>query len=634
MTPALELLQKYWGHAAFRPAQEKIITSVSDKHDTLAILPTGAGKSICFQIPGLLLNGLSLVVTPLIALMQDQVGRLRSKNIEAFAVHGGLNQREVDIIYDNCIYGDVKFLYLSPERLKSELLLERVKKMNVKLLAIDEAHCISQWGHDFRPAYLEIAQFREKIPDACTAAFTASATPRVKEDIIKHLSLGSPEVFQLSFSRSNLSFSVRYEENKEKKLLEILQKVPGSSIVYVRTRRRTKELASFLLNHNIKAAYYHGGLNPNERQNKQINWINDKTRVMVATNAFGMGIDKPDVRTVVHVDLPDQLEAYYQEAGRAGRDNKKSYSVLLYFLKDFDDLKNNVEKSYPSLKKIRTVYQCLANHFKVAVGSGLLVNYDFEIETFLNQYGLDATEVYHALKRLESEGLIQMNDAYHNPSKVHIKTDQRELYSFRIAHARFDQLITGILRMYGGEMFTAFMKVSEKKISSFLKISEDEVIKLLEELDKQDVIIYEKRKEKPQITFLTPRLYADKLHLNEKYYAKRLKIDLEKVNAVIHYVKQNIRCRNQVLLAYFGEKNDENCGICDVCIDKSKTHKTGDERVRHSILKTLAKSPVYPEQVIEASSSNSKETALNMIRVMLDNGDIQYNAHGMLEIRK
>jgi len=429
---SLEILQHYWGYTHFRPPQEEIIQAVLDKRDVLAILPTGGGKSICFQVPVLMQEGICLVITPLIALMQDQVKQLKQRGIAAVSVHAGMHHREIDITLDNCVFGKIKFLYLSPERLQTDLFKERVKRMNVCLVAIDEAHCISQWGYDFRPPYLQIAELREVKPDVPFIALTATATSVVKEDIISKLNLVNPALFQKSFARENLSFVVRKTEKKEKKLLEVLRKVPGSAIIYVRSRKSTSSLAAFLNKNKISSTFYHAGLTHQDRIDRQEEWISNQSRVMVATNAFGMGIDKPDVRVVVHMDLPENLESYYQEAGRAGRDGKRSYAAIIFHEVDVLSLQNKVLQSQPEIDYLKKIYQAVANHFQVAEGSSQGESYDFDLDGFCKKFSFKSTDVYPALKKLEEFGLLDFNESFYRPSLLHFTFDKKKLYEFHL----------------------------------------------------------------------------------------------------------------------------------------------------------------------------------------------------------
>jgi ATP-dependent DNA helicase RecQ len=627
-----DILKTYWGYSAFRPLQEDIIASVLQKQDTLALLPTGGGKSICFQVPALAVEGICIVVSPLIALMKDQVEQLQKRHIRAVALYSGLTRREIDITLDNCVFGQYKFLYISPERIQTDIFIERIKRMKVGLLAIDEAHCISQWGYDFRPAYLEIVKLREILPDVPVIALTATATREVKKDIVDKLAFRKPQIFQKSFARENLSYSTFEEENKEKKLFNILQKVPGSAVVYVRSRKRTQQLAGWLSKSGISADFYHAGLNNQQRSHKQDAWITGHIRVMVATNAFGMGIDKPDVRTVIHMDLPDTLEAYYQEAGRAGRDEKKAYAVALYHQSDIKDLQEKIERAYPPAEFIKRTYQSLANYYQIAVGGGYLSSFDFELDTFTDTYKLPSSDTYYALKRLEDEGFIQFNEAFYSPSKVYFQVDKKQLYEFQVANASFDLLIKMLLRMYGGELFTSFIIISEYAVARQLHAQVSDIEKMLSALHQYGIIIYDKQKDKPQITFTTVRFNAADIPLQSRHLQIRKQQELDKVQAVINYVLHRNRCRTLLLLEYFDELSDYDCGVCDICLDKKKQKDYMDyyQQNRQKILETLASvnKEISLQQLVYAIKPKNEKMLLDTIREMAGMGELKYAANG------
>lgn len=625
------ILKQFWGYEKFRPLQEDIIRSVLDGNDVLALLPTGGGKSICFQVPGLILEGISIVISPLIALMKDQVENLSKRGIKAEAIYSGMSFREIDRILDNSVYGDIKFLYVSPERLKTEIFLERVNKMKVALLIVDEAHCISQWGYDFRPSYLEISEFRKIIPNKNTIALTATATERVRKDIVEKLEMENPEIFLKSFSRANLSYSVREVEDKYGKLLEILNNVNGTGIIYVYTRKRTMEIASWLLKQNISADFYHGGLSGEERSRKQELWIKNRIRIMVCTNAFGMGIDKPDVRIVVHMDLPDNLESYYQEAGRAGRDEKKSYAVIVFNNKDIEELKARVKRSYPSMEFIKRVYQSLANYYGLAVGSHNMESLDFDIKEFSKSYKFDPVEVYHAMKILADEGLLDLTESFYAPSKVYVKVQSTALYEFQVANPAYDELIKSILRIYGGEVFSNFVRISEKQISAYLNVDQEKVVENLKKLDQLMIIEYEQQKDQPQITFLTPRMDTSGIKLESEDLNYRREVEIKKMKSVIQYVTHKDRCRTQLLLEYFDEVSYDSCGICDICIEKSRDFDLNNyDEYSGLITEALKKESKSPEELVRAIKTLNKKELLETIRIMLDDGIIKYNATGQL----
>jgi ATP-dependent DNA helicase RecQ len=617
LTPT-EILKKYWGYDTFRPLQQEIIQSVLDGHDTLALLPTGGGKSICFQVPALMLDGICIVVTPLIALMKDQVDQLNRRGIKALALYSGMSSREIDLGLDNCIYGQYRFLYVSPERLQTELFLARAEKMNISMMAVDEAHCISQWGYDFRPPYMQIADFREAAGVDKLLAVTATATRNVKQDIQEKLKMVEPKVFSKSFARFNLSYSVFETENKLDKMVQILTNVPGSSVVYVRSRKATREVAQYLQQRNISADYYHAGLGAEQRSNKQQQWVQNRVRVMVSTNAFGMGIDKPDVRTVIHLDLPDSLEAYYQEAGRAGRDERKAYAVLLFHQKDMIDLKERITHTTPSLDLIKRVYQALANRYKLAIGSGTNSRYDFDYSEFTKTFNLPGFETHYALKKLQSDGLIDLTEGYYQPSKAYMLLEHDELYKFQIAHASLDPIIKALLRLYGGELYSDFMVIREDELARFLKKGRAQVVTWLESLAHYNVIEYQKASNKVQITFLMPRFDKDSLPIESKQLAERRKINQEKADAMIGYASNEDQCRTRLLQAYFDELTDQNCGVCDFCVKRKKKTET---ITQSNLLDNIPSEGVSIDELV-GTLKKDREAVLDAIRLLVEEGKI------------
>lgn len=628
---AIDVLQKYWGYEAFRSMQEDIINSVTSGNDTLALLPTGGGKSICFQVPALMSEGLCLVISPLIALMKDQVEQLKRRKIPAAAVYSGMTYREIDILLDNAAHGAYKFLYVSPERLKTDLFLERAKKMNLNLLAIDEAHCISQWGYDFRPPYLEIANFRELFPDLPCIALTATATEDVKIDIQEKLNFKNGKLFQKSFARDNLSYSVRKVENKEAKLFEILRKIGGTSVVYARNRRRTKEIAELLKKNGFSADFYHAGLSQTDRNAKQDAWLKGNTRIIVATNAFGMGIDKPDVRTVIHWELPDNLESYYQEAGRAGRDEKPAFAVALYHPQDFKEMEEKHELAHPEFDFLKKLYQSLANYFKIAIGSGEMQSYNFEIQDFCQHYNYEVFPVFHALKVLEEEGFIQLNEQFYRPSGLHINLDFKDLYAYEIANANFEKLIKTVLRIYGGDIYQQIIFINELKIAKMAVMSPQEVVKQLNYLNKEGVMDYSPKSDSPQLTFLEARHDANKLPLNKKRLEERKKSKYDKLMAVKNYVENDLVCRTLKLLQYFGEYKEEKCGVCDVCINEKKSvHQ--DKDLEQRILQILNDSHLNIERLSENIEGYAKEKVITAVRKLDDEGKLKMDKMGMLSL--
>ncbi|MEM7055841.1 MAG: ATP-dependent DNA helicase RecQ [Bacteroidota bacterium] len=627
------ILKQYWGYTTFRPLQEEIIQAVLAGKDVLALLPTGGGKSICFQVPALAKPGICIVVTPLIALMKDQVEQLKKRGIAAAAIFAGMKPQEIDIVLDNCIYGQLKFLYVSPERLKTELFQKRVQKMPVNLLAVDEAHCISQWGYDFRPSYLDIASLQPLVPGVNIIALTATATRAVKQDIQEKLHFRNTALFQKSFTRENLAYVVRKTEDRDRILLKILNKIHGTAIIYVNTRKKTKALANFLCKNGINASFYHAGLTNEARAQRQDAWIQDKIRVIVATNAFGMGIDKPDVRLVLHLDLPTTLEAYYQEAGRAGRDEKQAYAIVLYDEQDVAALRDSIQEAYPSVEQLKKVYQHLANYYQVAVGTHAMTTYNFDWEDFVRVCKLKPQEAYQAIKSLESEGVIQLNEAFFQPARLHISINHKELYAFQVAHASYDALIKAFLRIYGGELFADFCNISESRIAQFLHITPQGVSKQLDKLHHLSVIQYIAQKDKPQLTFITPRYAASQIPLDIKKLKQRKALATHKAEAVIHYITHQTRCRAQLLLEYFDEVSYKSCGLCDICLAKAKEQRPKGQlyqRYRQLVLQRLQEGVCEVREIVDSIDIQGEEEAVEAIRQMLENEELIYDQAGRL----
>jgi ATP-dependent DNA helicase RecQ len=615
--------------------QEDIVLSAAMGRDTLAILPTGGGKSMCFQVPALMQDGICVVVSPLIALMKDQVDNLRKKGVKAVAIFSGMRPREIDRALDNCVYGDIKFLYVSPERLKTELFLARFERMNVSLIAVDEAHCISQWGYDFRPHYLEIGALRSIHPQVPCIALTATATLDVRQDIVDKLLLKNCAVFAQSAKRENLSLVVREAENKFEKAQEVLRKVKGTGIIYVRNRKGTKQISDQLNRTGVSATYYHAGLNAEDRTARQADWISGKVRVMVATNAFGMGIDKPDVRVVLHLDLPENIESYYQEAGRAGRDRLRAFAVLFYSPLDLDQLRSRAAQVYPPLEFIRRVYQCLANQYRIAVGSSEMGSYDFDLHTFTQTYQLDPLLTYHALKVMQEESLLLLSEGFATPSTLHVPVSQSQLYEVQVRYAPLDALIKVLLRMYGGELFSGYVKIQEARLGQVLGISEVQVIKMLQQLDGMNVVAYNPRKDQPQVTFLTPRFDAGKLPLDQKRISQRRELAMSKAEAMAAYAENTRTCRGWVLLDYFGESSDGSCGVCDICIQQSKSQSgvNSVQQIRQKILATLAGgNGFYLRDLLSATGYADSREAAEVVRSLEDEELIHTSTDGKITL--
>lgn len=624
MERSLFVLKKYWGYDSFRSLQDDVIRSVMEGKDTLALMPTGGGKSICFQVPAMLSEGICIVISPLIALMKDQVENLKSKGINAIAIYSGMSYREIDIALDNCIYGDIKFLYLAPERLHSDLVQERIRHMKVLLYAIDEAHCISQWGYDFRPSYLTLAKLRELHPKVPYLALTATATPRVVEDIQEKLLFKTKNVLQKSFARLNLGYMALFEENKMNRMLRVIHKTGGSGIVYVRNRRETQEVARFLMNNGLSADFYHAGLPLQERAKKQEAWTKGITRIIVATNAFGMGIDKANVRFVLHLDIPDSLEAYFQEAGRAGRDGKKAYPVLLYQQEDRDRLLHSIETSFPSVSFIQQAYHHLSNYFQIAYGAGKGLTYDFDVIAFAKQYKLDVMTTISALKYLERDGWLSLSEAVFVPSRFKFEIDFQELYKFQVQSPKYDGLIKMILRTYGG-VFDFISPINEYEFAKKLKRPYDEIVRLLESLAKHEIATYLKSTDKPQLQFLQSRVDYKNLYIDLDFLKEQKAIKVEQTNAVFAYLDAK-SCRSQVLLNYFGEVNAAACGECDLCLMRKHTAHI-EEQVAVAIKQLLSTEEHALEDIIDTISMGTEELKLKMIRELLDEGKLILEGH-------
>ncbi|GAA0880564.1 ATP-dependent DNA helicase RecQ [Algoriphagus jejuensis] len=624
-TQLLHILRQVFGLEDFRPVQKQVIDAVMEGRDTLALLPTGGGKSLCYQIPALAKDGICLVVSPLIALMKDQVDNLKAKGIKAAAIYSGMSYREIDTTLDNCIYGDFKFLYVSPERLKQELFIERFRQMKINLIAVDEAHCISQWGYDFRPPYLEIAAIRAFHPKVNVLALTASATSQVCADIVEKLEMKSHLEFHQSFARKNLSYSVRLVENKLEKGIEILSRISGTGIWYVRNRQGTQQIAKALSQLGISAAAYHAGLSNSDRADRQEAWKADRIRVMVSTNAFGMGIDKPDVRVVIHSDLPENIENYYQEAGRAGRDGRKAFAVLLANAQDFEQLTSRSELVYPPIDFLKRVYQCLANYYQLAVGSNMLSSFDFDLSVFCNTYELTVLETFYAIKVLGEEGFVQVNESFFAPSRVHFQVDPSRLYEVQIAYAKLDPVVKMLLRTYGGNIFSEFIKIQEGKLAKSLSMREPDLVKALLDLQKLEVMDYDQRKDKPQLTFLTHRYDAGKLPFNHARIAARKELTVQNAKSMVEYTTQSAICRTQFIQEYFGEKTDSECGICDVCIEKKKNQapETREERLKMRIIETLEGSEGLTEEDLFSKLGKPRsDSNLRLLRQLIDQGQV------------
>lgn len=617
-----EVLQKYWGYSRFRPLQEDIILSVLKGDDTLALLSTGGGKSICFQVPGICLPGLTLVITPLIALMKDQTERLKLLGIPAEAVYSGMTAREAELAMNHVMYGQAKFLYVSPERLTSEFFRETLRSVRISLIVVDEAHCISQWGYDFRPPYLRISEIRPMFPDVPVLALTATATPMVVKDIQQKLEFRKEKVFQGKYERPNLVYVVTKDENKLERLLRVLKGVPGQGIVYVRNRKKTRETSDFLRFHNISADYYHAGLPAKERVSRQSDWIQGFTRIIVCTNAFGMGIDKPDVRTVIHLDLPDSVEAYFQEAGRAGRDGKKSYAVLLYDEADLIDGERNLDTNFPEIDFIRNVYKALGNYYNLAIGTGRDQVFDMDITAFAKNYGLNPILTFNALKFIEREGYITLNEAMYASSRFVFNVSKQDLYKFQVEHPTLDILIKTMQRSYGGS-FTEPVPVYEAELARRLETSEQIIKDLLNKMQQLGILTYFPITDKPQLSLTCELVKPEHLTISPENYKIRKADAVMRYNSLVEYATSTDKCRSKMLIEYFGQKTSH-CGICDVCLESNKNVLSELEynRIVEIIRPLLQLNELSIREMIDACESINADKVIKTVKWLVDNNKV------------
>ena len=629
-----EILKQYWGYDSFRDLQEEIITSIGEGKDTLGLMPTGGGKSITFQVPALAQEGIWIVSTPLIALMKDQVQNLRKREIKALAIYSGMTRQEILTALENCIFGNYKFLYISPERLDTEIFRTKLRSMKVSMITVDESHCISQWGYDFRPAYLKIAEIRELLPEVPVLALTATATPEVVTDIQARLKFREGNVFRMSFERKNLAYIVRKTDNKTKELLYILQRISGSAIIYVRNRRRTKEITELLMNEGITADFYHAGLDNAVKDLRQKRWQSGEVRVMVATNAFGMGIDKPDVRIVLHLDLPDSPEAYFQEAGRAGRDGEKAYAVILYSKSDKTTLHKRVVDTFPDKEYILNVYEHLQYYYQMAMGDGFQCIREFNLEEFCRKFKYFPVPVDSALKILTQAGYLEYTDEQDNSSRILFTIRRDELYKLREMGKEAEALIQSILRSYTG-VFTDYAYISEESLAVRTGLTRQQIYNILVTLTKRRIVDYIPRKKTPYIIYTRERLELRFLHIPPSVYEERKARYEARIKAMEEYVTTENICRSRMLLRYFGEKNEHNCGQCDVCLSKRATDNLSEEsyeEVKRQILDLLSHSPLTPAETADQIKAE-KEDIGQVIRYLLDEGELKMQ-DGMLHISK
>lgn len=598
MTDYRKILKQYWGYDNFRGIQEDIIRSIGEGRDTLGLMPTGGGKSITFQVPALAQEGLCLVITPLIALMKDQVRNLRERGIKATAIYSGMTREEIVIALENCIFGNYKFLYVSPERLDTEIFQIKLRSMHVSLITVDESHCISQWGYDFRPAYLKIADIRQLLPGVPVIALTATATPEVVSDIQQRLQFRQENVFRMSFERKNLAYVVRHTEDKESELLHILQHVDGSGIVYTRNRKKTKEISLFLNRNHITATFYHAGLNDETKDSRQKAWLKGEFRVMVATNAFGMGIDKPDVRVVIHANVPDSPEAYFQEAGRAGRDGMKAYAVLLFCARDKITLKQRVSDTFPEKSYIRKIYEDINFYYQMAMGDGRGCTFAFNIDEFCRNFKHFPVQTDSALKILTRAGYLEYTDEQDNASRIMFTITKEELYRIREQSEDTEKLIRILLRSYTG-LFTDYAYICEDNLSTRSGLSKQQIYETLLSLSRQHILHYIPAKKTPYIIYTRERQETERVYLSKEVYEDRKESYVQRINAMIEYAESENRCRSRMLLRYFGEKNEHNCGQCDVCLQQHQSGlKSGEfESISQQLQALLKENPLSLQEI-------------------------------------
>lgn len=604
-----EILKQYWGYDDFRGIQKEIIESIGQSHDTLGLMPTGGGKSITFQVPALAQPGLCLVITPLIALMKDQVRNLRERGIKALAIYSGMTREEIVVALENCIFGDYKFLYISPERLDTEIFRIKLRSMKVSMITVDESHCISQWGYDFRPAYLKISEIRKLLPDIPILALTATATPEVVKDI--QIKLGFREgsrVFRMSFERKNLAYIVRSTESKQEELLHILNSVAGCAIVYTRNRKRTREIAELLSNNGITATFYHAGLNNDVKDQRQKSWLTGGSRVMVATNAFGMGIDKPDVRIVIHIDMPDSPEAYFQEAGRAGRDGQKAYAVLLYAKSDKTNLHKRITDTFPDKEYIRKVYEDVNYYFQMAMGDGAGCTFAFNLDEFCRNFKHFPVQADSALKILTRAGYLEYTDEQDNASRILFTIRRDELYKLHENDAETEKLINIILRSYTG-VFTDYAYINEDSLVIRSGLTRQQIYEILLMLSRRHVLHYIPRKKTPYIVYTRERQEKERLAITHEIYEDRKESYITRIKAMIEYATSNDKCRSRMLLRYFGEKNEHNCGQCDVCLSKhhSEIKKGEFQEIEEQVKSLLKEGPLPPSGLLSKINGDNQK---------------------------
>uniref|UniRef100_UPI00404A5063 RecQ family ATP-dependent DNA helicase n=3 Tax=Gelidibacter sp. TaxID=2018083 RepID=UPI00404A5063 len=631
MQHPIDILERYWNHTSFRPLQEDIISAVLNNEDVFALLPTGGGKSVCFQIPALIKEGICIVVSPLIALMKDQVQHLNDKGIKAIALPSGIPFHELDTLLDNCIYGNYKFLYLSPERLQQAIVQERIQQMNVNLIAVDEAHCISQWGNDFRPAYKQITILRQLHPSVNIIALTATAKPNVVKDIIDELDFIAPKVFQASFARPNIAYLVVNAEDKFYKIEQILKKYPGTSIIYVRTRKATIEIHQFLKSKGLTSAFYHGGINSKEKQTFLQQWTSGEAQIMVATTAFGMGIDKADVKTIIHIDLPESLESYYQEAGRAGRNGENAYAVILKNNTDESQLKHQFLSTLPTVDDLKLIYRKLCNYFQISYGEGELTQHQFNFNVFCKTYEFNPSTTYNAFQILDRNGIISLSQEFNYQTKLQFIISNQALFNYLETHKAYDVVAKVILRTYGG-ILDNLLKINLTLIADKASTSEDAVISILNQLKNDGIVEFQFSNTDSEITFLQPREDDKTINRIAKNVLQHQQLKTQQIEAVIAYANNHTDCKSRLLLAYFGEKEMKDCGICTYCLSKKKSASSEVKNITKYIIEQLEYQPMTSRQLLEQSQISEKEL-IETLKLLIENNILELTSTNKYKLK-